>query len=221
MKLKVFLAAAAVMFSVSSFAQDISFGVKAGVNFSNYNVKEDGEKVDDIKMKPGINLGAYADFNFTDMFALEAGLQFEQKGSKAEFSEDYMGIKVKHTNKETVNYFTIPVNFRVNLPVGDNNLYFLAGPTLGIAISGKDKAEVEANGEKESETEDLKFGNDEEESDYHRMNLGFLLGAGFEMSNNLGVRLTYDLGLSNLYPGGDSDYSCKTKVLGLALTYKF
>ncbi|MBP5503431.1 MAG: PorT family protein [Bacteroidales bacterium] len=226
MKIKVFLAAAAVMFSVSSFAQDISFGVKAGVNFSNFNVKEDGKSVDDLKMKPGINLGAYADFNFTDMFALEAGLQFEQKGSKMEFSESAYGIKYKYTEKYNINYFTIPVNFRVNLPVGDNNLYFLAGPTLGIGLSGKVKWEEEEDGEKESDDASLKFGDNtgneyEDGDDLHRMNIGLLFGAGFEMSNNLGVRLTYDLGLSNLTPKGDSDNSCKTKVLGLALTYKF
>lgn len=220
MKLKVFLAAAAVMFSVSSFAQDISFGVKAGVNFSNFNVKEDGKSVDDLKMKPGINLGAYADFNFTDMFALEAGLQFEQKGSKMEFSESEYGFTYKYTEKYNINYFTIPVNFRANLAVGDNNLYFLAGPTFGIGLSGKYKWEEEADGESESDDEDLKFG-DDEKSHLHRMNIGLLFGAGFEMSNNLGVRLTYDLGLSNLTPKGDSDNSCKTKVLGLALTYKF
>ena len=221
MKIKVFLAAAAVMFSVSSFAQDINFGVKAGVNFSNFNLKEGGEKVDDLKMKPGINLGAYADFNFTDMFALEAGLQFEQKGSKMEFSESEYGITYKYTEKYNINYFTIPVNFRVNLPVGDNNLYFLAGPTLGIGLSGKVKWEEEADGESDSDDEDLKFGDDPEKGELHRMNIGLLFGAGFEMSNNLGVRLTYDLGLSNLTPKGDSDNFCKTKVLGLALTYKF
>ena len=226
MKLKVFLAAAAVMFSVSSFAQDINFGVKAGVNFSNMGGKADGKTVEDVKMIPGINLGAYADFNFTDMLALETGLQFEQKGYKFEKSFEELGRKYKYTDKYIINYFTIPVNLRANLAVGDNNLYFLAGPTFGIGLSGKDKWEYEKDGEKESDDTSLKFGDStgnefEDGDDLHRMNIGLLFGAGFEMSNNLGIRVSYDLGLSNLMPGGDSDNSCKTKVFGIALTYKF
>ena len=47
MKLKVLLTATAVIFSASAFAQDISFGVKAGVNFSKFSEKIEGEKAND------------------------------------------------------------------------------------------------------------------------------------------------------------------------------
>ena len=150
------------------------------------------------------------------MFALEAGLQYEQKGGKYDNSEDGDSEK----EKNTINYFTIPVNFRVNLPIGDNNLYFLAGPTFGIGLSGKDKVEEKEDGESNSIENDIKFG-DTDDSDFKRMNVGLLFGAGFEMSNNIGVRLTYDLGLSNIEPKGDSKNSTKTNVLGIAVTYKF
>lgn len=217
MKLKVLLTATAVIFSASAFAQDICFGVKAGVNFSKFSEKIEGEKANDYaKSKPGICLGAYADYNFTDMFALEAGLQFEQKGGKYEFSEE----DVKEIDKESISYFTIPVNFRANFAVNDNNAYFLVGPTFGIGLSGKYKSEYTEDGETETDDGSLKFG-DDEESDCHRTNVGFLLGAGFEMSNNIGFRLSYEIGLSNLQPKGDSKNSTKTGVLGLAVTYKF
>ena len=88
-KLKVILAALVVAFSTSAFAQDLSFGVKAGLNFSKFSEKSDGTKITDgLKSKVGICLGAYADYTLTDMFAVEAGLQFEQKGGKYELSED-------------------------------------------------------------------------------------------------------------------------------------
>ncbi|MBQ3656233.1 MAG: PorT family protein [Bacteroidales bacterium] len=209
-KLKVLLAAAAVAVSSSAFAQDLSFGVKAGLNLSKQAYKVGGTKVSssDNKMLTGICIGAYADLNFSDMLALEAGLQFEQKGGKMKSG--------KETEKEVINYFTIPVNLRANLPVGDNNLYFLAGPTFGIGLSGKETYEDEDG----SESASAKFGNGEDD-DCKRINVGLLFGAGFEMSNNIGVRVTYDLGLSNLIPKGDSDNSVKTNVLGLAVTYKF
>lgn len=220
---KLFLAAAALVVSSSAFAQDIEFGVKAGINISNFNTKYDGhEENDDTKSKLGLCLGAYADFNFTDMFALEAGLQFDQIGAKNEWSEDDESEKFT-TN---INYLSIPVNFRANLPVGDNKLYFLAGPTFGIAVSGKGKSEITYNGKTKKNEEKLKLGNSEgdennEGDDCKRINMGFLLGAGFEMSNNIGIRLSYDLGMSNILPGGDKDNSVKSKVFSLALTYKF
>ncbi|MDD6003730.1 MAG: porin family protein [Bacteroidales bacterium] len=217
MKLIVLLTATAVIFSASAFAQDISFGVKAGVNFSKFSEKIDGTKANDYaKSKPGICLGAYADYNLTDMFALEAGLQFEQKGGKYEFSEE----DVKEIDKESISYFTIPVNFRANFAVNDNTAYLLAGPTFGIGLSGKYKSECTEDGETTKNDGDLKFG-DNEDSDFHRMNVGLLFGAGFEMSNNIGFRLSYEIGLSNLQPKGDSKNSTKTGVLGLAVTYKF
>jgi len=207
-KLKVLLAAAAVAVSSSAFAQDLSFGVKAGLNIANVSAKYGGKKITDAKSLLGINLGVYADYGFSDMLALEAGLQFEQKGYKTE--------QGKETDKEIVNYFTIPVNLRANVAVGDNNLYFLAGPTFGIALSGKAKYD---DGD-EKETSSFKFGNGDDD-DCKRMNVGLLFGAGFEMSNNIGVRISYDLGLSNTLPKGDSDNSQKVNALSLAVTYKF
>ena len=199
---KLMLVAAAVAVSTCAMAQDLSFGVKAGLNFSKFT----GDVESGQKSKAGICLGAYADYNLSDMFAVEAGLQYEQKGGKMEEDDE------KYTT--TINYFTIPVNARINLAVGDNTLYFLAGPTFGMGLSGKEKCEDEDGSEEES----IKFGSGDED-DYTRMNVGFLIGAGYELSNNIGVRLTYDLGLSNL--SGDSKYKEKTNVFGIAVTYKF
>ncbi|MBR4440483.1 MAG: PorT family protein [Bacteroidales bacterium] len=214
--LRLFVVSAALALSSSAFAQDIDFGVKAGMNISNFSEKYGGSKVNDNKSKIGISLGAFADYSLTDMFAIEAGLQFDQVGSKFEWSEDDESEKIT-TN---VNYLTIPINFRANLAVGDNKLYFLAGPTIGLGLSGKEKAEYTEDGKTNKTDDALKFGSGDEDN-MKRMNLGFLLGAGFEMTNNIGFRLTYDIGLSNLLPKGDGDNSLKTGCLGLSVTYKF
>jgi len=199
---KLMLVAAALAVTAPAVAQDLSFGVKAGLNFSKFT----GDVESGQKSKAGISLGAYADYNLSDMFAVEAGLQYEQKGGKWEEDD------VKETT--TINYFTIPVNARINLAMGDNTLYFLAGPTFGIGLSGKMKEEDDGDTEEST----LRFGSGEDD-DITRMNVGFLIGAGYELSNNIGVRLTYDIGLSNL--SGDSKSKEKTGVLGIAVTYKF
>ncbi len=209
-KLKVILTAVAVAFSTSVFAQNLNFGLKAGLNLSSATIKIEGEKSDEIKMLPGLVVGAFSDINFAEKLGLEVGLQFEQKGYKAE--EEIYGKTAK--DKFTVNYLTVPVNLRLNLPVGENNLYFLAGPTFGIGLSAKEKVEYDG----ETETESIDFGDD---GGLSRMNIGLLFGAGYELSGKLGLRVTYDLGLSNLVSDGDSDNKVSTNVLGLSITYKF
>lgn len=210
--IKLLVIAAVLAISAPAFSQDVSFGVKAGLNLASASIKMDGNKAEDIKILPGLNVGVFADFNFTDLLGLEAGLQYEQKGYKfttKEFSEE---IKDKYA----IQYLTIPVNLRANIAVGDNTLYFLAGPTFGIGLSAKET--VEYGDEKESES--AKFGSGEDD-DIKRMNLGLLFGAGFDLASNLGFRVTYDIGLSNLVPKGDSDNKVTTGTIGVALTYKF
>ena len=102
--------------STGAFAQ-MSFGVKAGLNFSTMNSETNGKKDDDIKFKPGINVGAFADFELSDMLAVEAGMNFETKGSLYKEKEEYEehGIHVKSKTKVTTNlvYITVPVDVKL------------------------------------------------------------------------------------------------------------
>lgn len=216
MKVKSLLVIAAMAVSTSAFSQEFNFGLKAGANLNTASIKSDGEKIDDIDMKPGLLLGGYADINLAETFAMEIGLQFEQKGLKYEESESGYSIKTEMN----VNYITIPVDFKINVPVNDNKFYLLAGPTAGIGVSGKIKSEAKVNGVKVSDDESIEFGEDED-SDLRRINFGLDLGAGFVLANNLGFRIGYNLGLSNLVPKGDSDNSAKFSSVNLAITYRF
>ena len=216
MKHKFLIATVLVAFSTSAIAQEVNFGVKAGTNLNTVSAKVDGEKEDDTEMTVGLLVGAFADINFNETFALETGLQFEQKGFKLE-NTDY-GVTVNTT--ANVNYLTIPVNFRVNVPAGENNFYMLAGPSVGIGLSGKLKAEAKSNGMKVSDSESIEFG-DSDDSDLKRVNIGVGFGIGFELACNLGIRVGYDLGVSNLQPKGDSDNFLKFSSTNIALTFKF
>lgn len=198
--------------STGAFAQT-SFGVKAGMNLSKMTVKSGGEKVDDIKLKPGFNIGAFADLKLSDLLAVEAGLQVETKGYR--MKDGAFGITYK--NSVNLIYVTIPVDARFNF--GD--FYVLAGPYLGIAASGKGKASAEYDGDKEKETITLEFGNDEKDSDLKRLDIGLGVGAGYEFTDNIGARLGYDLGLTNILPGGDKDKKYTNGSINLSVTYRF
>ena len=202
--------------STSVFAQ-ASFGVKAGLNLSKMSGKAEGEKLDDIKMKPGFNIGAFADFSFSDMFALETGLTIETKGFKIKNEEEMFGGNLESKTTFNVVYATIPVQARLNF----SNFYVLAGPYIGIGVTGKLKTKVTYDGETEKEDDSIEFGDDAEESDLKRLDFGLGVGAGYEITDNFGVRLGYDLGLANLTPGGDKDNKLKNGSINLSVTFKF
>ena len=202
--------------STGAFAQT-SFGVKAGVNFSNMTVKYGGDKQDDNKFKPGFTIGAFADIAFSDMIGLETGLNIETKGYKIKNDGEDFGVKYKSRMSTNLIYATIPVDVKLTF----GNIYVLAGPYLGIAATGKTKSKFESNGHEDKHNESLKFGNDKDDSDLKRMDLGLGLGVGYEINENLGVRLGYDLGMSNLIIEGDKDNSAKNGVVSVAATFKF
>ena len=202
--------------STGAFAQT-SFGVKAGLNFSNMALKSGGNKTDDIKFKPGITIGAFADIDMSDMFGIETGLNFETKGYKMKDEGEDFGVKYKTKRTMNLIYATIPVDVKLTF----GNVYVLAGPYLGMGVSAKTKSSFESNGHEDKHDETLKFGNDKEKSDLKRMDLGLGFGAGYNINENLGIRLGYDLGLSNLVIEGDSDNSAKNGSLNVSATFKF
>lgn len=202
--------------STSAFAQ-LSYGVKAGLNFSKMSMKVDGETVDDIKFNPGLNLGAFADFGFSDMLALETGLTVEKKGFMMKEEETAYGVEVKMTSKFNIVYATIPIQARLNF----GNFYALAGPYVGIGLTGKQKVKMTVDDETEKDDDSIEFGNDAGKSDVKRLDFGLGIGAGYEINDNLGVRLGYDLGIANLQPGGDSNYSARNGSISISATYKF
>lgn len=198
--------------STGAFAQ-MSFGVKAGLNFTNMSFKYNDEKVDDIKFKPGINVGAFADFELSDMLGAEVAMNVESKGFRTK--DEAYGATVKTSSN--LLYVTVPVDVKLTF----GSLYVLAGPYVGVAVFGKSKSSMEVDSNKEKHKEDIEFGNDEDKSDMKRFDAGLGVGVGYELNDNLGVRAGYDLGLSNLEPGGNKKNSMKNGSINISATYKF
>ena len=69
--IKLLVIAAVLALATPAFSQELSFGAKVGLNLSSATIKSGGEKADDIKMLPGLNVGVFADMNFSELLALE------------------------------------------------------------------------------------------------------------------------------------------------------
>ena len=110
------------MFSVMSIsAQDIKFGAKVGVNFSNFT----GD-IDMNKALTGFHIGAFVELELSEAITLQPELLFSSQGTKFEES----GVSIDFN----ANYINLPVMFKYSVAEGFN---LEAGPQIGFLISAE------------------------------------------------------------------------------------
>ncbi len=130
MKKLVWTAIAVVSLTVSS-AQDIKFGVKAGLNLSTLQPEL-------TESRTSFHLGAVAEIQLSDVFSIQPELLYSAQGAKDQDDSD---------NNEIfrVDYLTLPVLAKYYLIDG---LSVEGGPQVGFLLSSE--------GEDNGETADLK-----------------------------------------------------------------
>lgn len=204
------------LFAYQSNAQQ--WTLKGGLNLSTMLDKDDdGTYSDEFSMKPGFHIGATVDLPISEVFSFQPGLLLTTKGLK--YDDDFMGVAVKTT--ATLYYLDIPLNLKASFPVGEGaTLYGAVGPYVDFGLSGKIKATGEYQGQKETETEDISWGSDEDEDDLKRLDLGLTFGGGVEL-NVLMFGISYDLGLTNISSYQEYGTSVKNRVLKFSVGYRF
>ncbi|MDR1717367.1 MAG: PorT family protein [Prevotella sp.] len=219
--LKSSLVVVAFLLAVSINAQDkpLTFGVKAGMNLSNFG----GDGADGMDAKIGFNVGLTVDYALTQDLYLLTGLEFTMKGGKDEgsFSMTHPTYgQISFTGKENDNpmYLQIPIHLGYKLAVTDaTNIIFRAGPYIAYGVGGKSKIEGKATVDDiivDLDTDVDFFGKDKAK----RFDVGLGLGVGAEFGK-IGVSLGYDFGLANIAPSNAG----KVRNINAYLTvgYKF
>jgi len=181
MKKALFLAFALMMTCGCAMAFPVSFGLKAGLDFSRFS----GSDVDvlarnasssasaELKSKVGFAGGAFLGVGVGGSWALQPEFLYVMKGTKVDAAQGGGNINL--------NYFEIPVLLKLNLlpPKSAISPFVFAGPSLSFNTSAK-----VSNGD-----EDIK-------DLVHGADFGLVLGAGLDIQKfSLDVR--YDLGLQN------------------------
>ncbi|MBL7805964.1 MAG: PorT family protein [Saprospiraceae bacterium] len=195
--------------SVSFAAAQVDFGVKAGFNLANVSLSGLGEDDLDTKMLPTFQVGAVADINISENFAIQPGVLLSGKGFRVE--EEFLGETFKSTISPM--YLQVPVNFLYK----GNMFYVGAGPYVGFGLFGKSKFE----GGGESDSEDISFGNSEDD-DWAPLDFGANLEAGVILGQ-IRIGAGYALGLANVIPSdvrGD-DESARNGVISVNVAYMF
>ncbi len=215
MKKFLLVAAIAVCGIFSANAQDIKFGVKAGVNFASL-----GGDAEDAETRTGLHIGALAEFMLTESFSIQPELLYSMQGAKSEYSESYteFGIEVSESGEEELklDYIILPIMANYYITEG---LSVQVGPQVGFLVSAKGEGEYTASAagmtESESFDEDVK---DETSS----IDFGVAAGLGYELDMGVFFQARYYLGLSNVDDSEFSDdYSIQNNMIQLSLGYKF
>jgi hypothetical protein len=214
MKTKILLIAfTTTVFALGAKAQDkTTFGVRAGVNFTNLNGKDDAGHDLNNKLKTGFNIGVNAEVPIAPDFYVQPGLLFTTKGAK----NTVAGVDTK----VNISYLEIPINLLYKPTLGDGKLLLGFGPYIGIGVGGKYKIG--------SNSTDLQFKNDvsanETKPTLKRMDFGGNLLAGYELSSKISLQLNAQLGMSNLEPkiaGKKPDAKTKNTGFGISIGYRF
>jgi hypothetical protein len=190
-----------------------TFGFKAGVNFQNLTGHDvDGYKLNN-RLKAGLSLGANAQIPIATDFYLQPGLEFNQKGAK---SSDGL-----YTT--TVNYIDVPVSFVYKPMVGIGHLILGAGPYVGFGVGGH-----VSDGTTNTQ---VIFQNQVNPNDansgypyFRRVDAGFDLLAGYELTNRVSFLLNAQLGLTKVNPsviGYPDNSAAKNSGFGFSVGYRF
>ena len=186
------------MFALAGFSQ-VKWDAKVGMNFSNVT------KYDDAKALPGFQLGVGMDYGFSESWSLQSGLLISSKGYKIE------DVKVRPI------YLDIPILAAYKFNISDNTKFVInAGPYLAFGLGGKCKFD---------EGGDYKLfkGEDGEDAEYSRFDLGIQYGIGLEIGEHYLVNLTGQNGFISPfdYPDGYDGDKPKNMTFSIGVGYRF
>lgn len=196
---KLFLGAAIAMSSLT-FAQQ--FGIKAGMNVS--SISDDGW--DDSKSKVGFYGGLFMNAPLAENFSIQPEILYNNLGSKTETTV----AGTKYSSTLNLDYIAVPVMFQYN---ATPEFYLEAGPEFGFLVNSSAKTTAGSN----SNTTNI-------DTDYfNKFNMGIGLGAGFNITNKLGINARYVAGLNDITDNDKwgSDANNKNNNFQVGLAYKF
>ncbi len=228
MKSRLFSFALILMLSTSiAFGQGTvnpgtSFGILGGVNFQNFNGRDNNGNTLDNDLIIGYHAGVNIQIPLVPEFYVQPGLLFSVKGSENDF-----GLL---TGTYRLSYIEIPLNLVYKGVLGNGYVTLGLGPYIGYGISGTSKLE---SGSVTIET-DVEFTNVVESGDpfttihFRPFDAGGNIFAGYEMAGGLFLQLNAQLGMLKINPEDrrsvvvySEELSVKNTGFGLSLGYRF
>lgn len=205
---KLILTVAAVFAFGFANAQEVKYGVKAGLNLSTLT----GD-IEDVKSLAGFHAGGFVEIKLMDKFAIQPELMYSTQGAKSEYTFSESGFVVDAEEKVKLGYINLPIMAKYFVAPG---FTIEAGPQVGFLLSAKNEYDYSASGFGMTESES---GENDIKDDTESIDFGFNVGAGYEFTENIFVQARYNFGLTNIAKDVDGDI--KNGVLQVSVGYKF
>ena len=173
----------------------VTFGVKAGLNFAKFLTKSDGitEKSDALT---GFHTGVLVVIPISENFFVQPELLYSAKGGSTTYEGDRYSLNYS--------YAELPINLKYKFPINETiNIFGATGPYVGYLISAKGKLNNSSADAKEL-MKDLDY--------------GFKIGTGAEIKNFI-IGIQYELGLANI--SNSNGINMNHRVFGVSLGYLF
>jgi len=205
---KIILSSLLVLVFGFANAQKAEFGIKGGLNSSNFSGDTEGV---DFKPKVGFNIGAFAAIKLSEKITLQPEILFSTQGAKAEnVNANVNGVNYTADIDFNLSYINIPVMFKYYVA---DKFNFEVGPQIGFLTSAETSTKLE--GFNQTVDQDAK-------NYFESVDFGCNLGAGYDFTNNISAGIRYNIGLSNILKteAGDNSKS-QNSVFSLSVGYKF
>jgi hypothetical protein len=200
---KIIILALGLFAATAADAQDIRFGVKAGLNLPNI-IKDDGNNDFSTKINPGFNAGVTVDIPLVSGLAFTPEILFASKGYKATTS---LGEFTQTT------YF-VDVPILASIKVAGSGLNIVVGPQVSFLTSTKNKF-------------DSGFGTvenqyDEDADKFKKSLLGGVIGLRFDINDKFDIHGRYALDFQkNNEDGTNRTPEFKNQVFSVGVGVKF
>ena len=184
---------AVVAFSFNANAQGVDFGVKAGANFATIGGDESG----DFSSRTSFHFGVTAGIAVSDKFSVQPELVYSAQGASIDYGGGDDGdLKLDYLNLPIMAQFQVAEGFSIEV-----------GPQIGFLLSAKAD-----DGDNEEDIKDFVKG----------LDLAAGVGVNYAMASGLNFGARYNLGLSNVNDGEDSDdFKNQNNVFQVSIGYIF
>jgi hypothetical protein len=215
-----------LLFIVSSESFSQTFGVKAGVNFSNMLLTESSlyipynTSVAEPKLKTGFHIGAVIEYPVFNLFSIESGLYLSTLGTKLTTEEAFGATTLISKSKHDLYYLGIPLAAKIPFSIKGFDFYGSVGAYAGMGLFGKADTIATFGDLKETIKGKITWGSDQGSDYLKRIDYGLTIGAGMKY-NAFQIGLSYNLGLANISSDSKIGSIAKNRVLGISVGYMF
>ena len=199
-----------VVFIVFAFAftnaQKTKFGIKAGLNSTNFS--GDTGSLGSLSSRMGFAGGGFCEIDLGSKFTLQPELLYSSQGTKSQMVVNLNGTDYDVTTKIKLSYINIPIMVKY---YPDKKLSLEFGPQIGFLTSAN--ADVTVLG--------TTVGVDVKDT-FEPIDLGMNVGAGYDFTKDISADFRFNLGLANIAKTSPGDNSkIHNSVISISMAYKF